>query len=212
MVPRVGQNGKDGGGFPTPVRASIHPMRRAPGLVILFASLVCLGTGCVRQTRVKQVDLVGQLAPTGQLKSFDGHKVNLVEPGEPTLVVFLASWCAPSRVEASRLVDLATRFKPRGLRIVAVAIDEAEGPDAVRRFVEERHIPFDIVMGTPAVSRAYGGTPVTPTVFLIDRGGRIEGQIVGMREMTNLEPAVEKLMAGDQTASVASLPRSAAGR
>ena len=187
-------------------------MRRAPGLFLCVLTLACLGAACVRQTRAKQADLVGQPAPTGALKSFDGHNVNLVERGQPTLLVFLASWCAPSRVEAARLVDLHARFKPRGLRIVAVAVDESEGPDAVRRFVEERHIAFDIVMGTAAVSRAYGGTPVTPTVFLIDREGRIEGQVVGMREMSTLEAAVERLVAGDRSSSSVALPRSTASR
>ena len=78
--------------------------------------------------------------------------------------------------------------------VVGVAIGEDEGPEAVRRFVEQRNIPFPVVMGTPEASAAYGGTPVTPTVFIVGREGRIERQLVGMREMGGLEAAVARLM------------------
>ena len=171
-------------------------MRRPPGPLLASLTVACLATSCVGPLRARQADLVGQAAPALVLKTFDGRSLRLVEKGQPTLLVFLASWCAPCRAEADRLVDLERRFHPRGLRIVGVAIDEPEGPDAVRRFAEERGINFPIVMGTSETSRAYGGTPVTPTAFLVGKEGRIEGQVVGMREMSYLESAVERLIDG----------------
>jgi thiol-disulfide isomerase/thioredoxin len=169
-------------------------MPRSPGRFIAVFLLACLQVGCLASLRGRQADMVGRAAPALELSTFDGRRVQLVELGHPTLLVFMASWCAPSKAEAERVAELARRYRRRGLRVVGVAIGEDEGPEAVRRFVEQRNIPFPVVMGTPEARAAYGGTPVTPTVFIVGPEGRIERQVVGMREMGGLEAAVARLM------------------
>jgi peroxiredoxin len=196
MVPSRQKLGKHFYGAPVQHlrdRAKIPPMRLPPWLAALLP-IASLLVSC-SHGRPKQPDLVGLSVPALELHTFDGQPVRLVEPGRPTLLVFLGTWCAPSRVEADRLVDLARRYQARGLRVVGVAVGETEGTEGVRRFAEQRDIPFPIVMGTPEARGAFGGTPVTPTAFVVGREGRIESQVVGMLEMSGLESAVSQLFA-----------------
>ena len=125
-----------------------------------------------------------------------GGIVQLVEPGQPTLLVFFSSWCAPSRHEAPRLVDLARRYAPRGLRVIGVAIGEVEGKEGLARFAEEARVEFPIVLGSPAATRAYGEMPVTPTVLLVGKAGTVVGQLSGMRQMGQLEGMLDNMLNG----------------
>jgi thiol-disulfide isomerase/thioredoxin len=145
--------------------------------------------------------LVGTTAPSLKLRTLQGRKVQLVEPGQPTLLVFFSSWCAPSRHEAPRLQDLAHRYAARGLRVVGVAIGEVEGKEGPARFVEEASVEFPIALGSPEVARAYGEMPVTPTVLLVGREGTVVGQLSGMRQMRQLESMVARLVNGEQASA-----------
>ncbi len=152
---------------------------------------------------VQRPTLVGSTAPHLALHSAEGQPVELIEDGRPTLLVFFSSWCAPSRHEAPRLVELARRYSARGLRVVGVAVGEVEGDDGVRQFVEQAHVEFPIALATPAAMRAYGELSATPAVFLVGRGGKVEGQLAGMRQMSQLEGMLAALLGPDRTTSAA---------
>src|SRR4051794_14839922 len=100
IVPRPPANGKRRRplGFAR-THARIRPMPR-------FAALLAAGCLCACAHGGAMPDLVGRLAPPLELTTFDGKPLRLVEPGRPTLLVFMASWCAPSKMEAGRLADL----------------------------------------------------------------------------------------------------------
>jgi len=73
-------------------------------------------------------------------------------------------------------------YRDRGL--VVVAIDIEESPEAVARWVRARGLTVPVVLDRDgAVTRAWQVT-VTPTVFLLDRQGRVRGKALGTRPWT----------------------------
>jgi len=62
--------------------------------------------------------------------------------GQPVVVTFWATWCAPCVKEFPDLVALATRR--RDVAFVSVSIDDKEDVVALERFVAQRKPPFPV--------------------------------------------------------------------
>lgn len=86
---------------------------------------------------------------------------------------------------------LYRELRPRGLEVVAV--DVREPPELVRRTVRERGYSMPVLLDvTGEVSGVGYGVFGPPTVYLIDRHGRLLARGVGPRDWTS--PAVRRLL------------------
>lgn len=97
--------------------------------------------------------------------------------GKVVLITFFASWCPPCRVELAELKTLAGAYRQKGLYIVAVNefedFDSLSNSNKLAAFLERADLPFSVVKGSPALSRALGTITRIPTVFIFDRRGRL---------------------------------------
>jgi thiol-disulfide isomerase/thioredoxin len=92
------------------------------------------------------------------------------------LVSFFASWCAPCKKELPLLVELDTRYRSLGLRIVGISIDKEEPAiSAARRLVTEHRVAYPVLSDRfNLLARRYlGDQAPLPSVFLIGRDGTI---------------------------------------
>jgi thiol-disulfide isomerase/thioredoxin len=92
------------------------------------------------------------------------------------LLSFFASWCAPCKKELPLLVDLDTRYRSLGLRVVGVSIDKEEpGIAAARRLLSDHRVAYPVLSDRfNFVARRYLGEQAPlPSVFLIRRDGTI---------------------------------------
>jgi thiol-disulfide isomerase/thioredoxin len=92
--------------------------------------------------------------------------------GQVVLLDVWASWCAPCREELPMLDDLARRLDAKGIRVVAVSIDEDR--TAALEFLRIREgwqlrVAHDPNQDVPRALRP----PKMPTSYVIDRGGRL---------------------------------------
>jgi thiol-disulfide isomerase/thioredoxin len=100
--------------------------------------------------------------------------------GQVVLVNFWATWCGPCRQEMPLLDHAGKTLADKGLRVVGVAIDDA---DAVRTFLKDNPVLYPILVddsnGTdPAL--IFGDTRgVLPYSVLIGRDGRLLDQRAG---------------------------------
>jgi thiol-disulfide isomerase/thioredoxin len=135
----------------------------------------------------------------------DGISRKVPRPGNVNLVVLWAAWCAPCRVEMPRIQALVRAHASRGLTAagIAVHIPEEIERDAASRFVAEAGILFPVFqvddpsyeqldllaqeMGRPGL--------VLPTVFIVDRGGRVL-DVLGGDQVGSLGEAIEALLSG----------------
>ena len=93
--------------------------------------------------------------------------------GSPVLLNVWATWCDPCREEMPSMQRLYDAYKDRGLKVVAVSIDDAGNEHLIREFAAEHHLTFDILHDShSAIMTAYQVRGV-PQSFLIAADGRI---------------------------------------
>ena len=86
---------------------------------------------------------------------------------------------------------LYREFRGQGLEVLL--IDFRESPDHVRRVVKERGYTAPVLLDVSGdvTGRVYGVWG-PPTVYLVDRGGRLVGRAVGRRDWST--PAARTFM------------------
>jgi cytochrome c biogenesis protein CcmG, thiol:disulfide interchange protein DsbE len=91
------------------------------------------------------------------------------------------------------LVRLSQGLGPKGLAVVGVAIDEG-GREKVKKFVDEFHVPYPVVMPERMSQMEYGLAGV-PATILVDRQGRVAKTYVGAVREADFRTDVETLLA-----------------
>ena len=146
---------------------------------------------------------VGELVPEFTVRTLQGDSARIAS-GEPvTLLHVWATWCGPCEKEFPEIEALQKEFGPRGLRIVAVSVDEGDD-DPVRKFVSEKGATFGIGRDPEgAVRRLYQGIGV-PESYLISADGRLLVRQFGAipEGAEAMRAAIEKALAANvQTTS-----------
>ncbi len=155
-------------------------------MIILFVA----GLGWVYLTRAQDPTLlvppgqrppspqVGFPAPDFSLAGVDGQTRHLADLiGQPVILNFWATWCPPCQAEMPALQALAGDDGNQGITVLGV--NQAEGLDQVRGFLQNKGIDFPVVLDTnAAVSQAYRVRSL-PTTFFIDREGVIDEIVIG---------------------------------
>ena len=110
----------------------------------------------------------GETRPSFALPDLDGARHELdPQDGRIVLVHFFATWCEPCREELSSLSHLLDRQGRVPISIVAVNV--AEVPARVRRFLETAPVRFPVLLDADrAVTKAWG-VSILPTTFVLDR-------------------------------------------
>jgi cytochrome c biogenesis protein CcmG, thiol:disulfide interchange protein DsbE len=126
----------------------------------------------------------GDLAPNFQLRDLTGNKVSLDEiRGNIVILDFWATWCPPCRMSIPELVDLQKRYKEKGVIILGISMDDPDGVtnNDLIAFSEKNNINYHILRADPKILMDYfGGASISiPTMFLVDRQGKIAAKHVG---------------------------------
>jgi thiol-disulfide isomerase/thioredoxin len=163
-------------------------MRRLLGACALIALLA----GCGGKTEEARVVPGG--APDFALPSLSGETVRLSSfTGKVVLLDFWATWCPPCRQLIPNLAALHQRLGERGLVVIGIALDQ-EGAEKVAPFVRQEKIPYPILLGNQAVTEAYGKVESIPTVFIIDRQGKMVRKLIGYHSLEELENQVKRYL------------------
>lgn len=157
------------------------------GLVLGAAALVKFGP------TIEGVE-VGKRAPDFHAVTLAGDSVRLHEKykGEVTLVNIWATWCIPCRTEMPAMEELFRELGPRGFRIVAVSIDEADRGD-VEAFAKEYGLTFDVLHDQSGKIQQIYQTTGVPESFLLDRDGVIVKKVIGEHPWSS--PANKRIIA-----------------
>lgn len=140
----------------------------------------------MRQFGKARAALEPMLLPKEPVLSPYGQSVSLADfEGEPMLVNFWATWCAPCVVELPSLDRFAAHYQGR-LRVVAVALEPTKTPNDIADFLKKRGIGefagyFD-ENGTFMRELAIRGLP---TSFLIGKDGHILYRFEGAADWTS---------------------------
>jgi len=139
------------------------------GRMLLGSELSPVGLG------VKAPDFSAQtLDPVPTTRTLDDYR------GDVLMVNIWATWCAPCRVEMPSIEQLHKSYGgDRGLRIVAVSIDDPGTAPQIRAFAQQYGLTFE-VLHDPAkrISNSYQITGYPETV-IVGRDGLIRKKLLG---------------------------------
>ena len=120
-------------------------------------------------------------APDFELEFLDGERRALSEfRGNVVFLNFWATWCPPCRQEMPSMQALHERYAESGLAVLAVDLQEADA--TVRKFVDDFHLSFSILLDTEGRIGGMYGVRSIPTTYIIDRKGMVLAGAVGARE------------------------------
>jgi peroxiredoxin len=105
--------------------------------------------------------------PDFTLPDLSGSMLSLQQQaGKVVLVHFFATWCEPCREELASLSRLTEGAL--GKRVSILAVNVAEVPLRVRRFLDTAPVTFPVVLDADrAVTRAWS-VAILPTTFVLD--------------------------------------------
>jgi len=136
--------------------------------------LTILTCGLVLTLAVSATAVSSEAAPDFSLTTLDGKTITKASlQGQPTLLMFWASWCGTCQHELPNVKALYERHKANGLQAVAIGFQDEEAN--IRGYVQAHQSTFvfpaayDTRNQVSTLFKARG----TPTFVLLDAQGRI---------------------------------------
>lgn len=118
--------------------------------------------------------------------------------GQPLIINFWATWCAPCRREIPLLQELRQRHRAERLEIVGIAIDFGA---AVQEFLRHTPIDYPLLVGEQqglAAAEQFGVEPVLPFSVFVDAQGRIIAVKIGELHREEADFILGEITALDQ--------------
>ena len=135
----------------------------------------------------------GAIAPNFSAPLADGGVLDLHETKAKVKVVdFWASWCMPCRSENVNLLQIYKRFRPRGLEIISVSLDENKQAwlQAIGQDGSNWKNVSDLKGFKSEIANEYGITAI-PATFILDEENRIVAKNLRGKE---LEKKIEEML------------------
>lgn len=155
------------------------------GLVFLANAIIrgdlSLGQGAaaLEGQPVETAPEKGAFAPDFNLLTPEGDEIRLSElRGQPVLINFWATWCAPCRIEMPAIQDRFTKFADEDFVVLAVDFDEPVGD--VVAFRDELELTFPILLDPGAEIQLLYRIRGYPSSFFVDEQGIIQVQHIGV--------------------------------
>lgn len=172
--------------------------------MMMTTKVVAVAVMLLAVVSVRGEQAVGTAAPAFSLKDLKGADVTMAQQaGKVVIVNFWATWCGPCKAEMPILMKLQQVHGPAGLVVLGVSMDE-EGASVITPWLQKTKfvvdgkptaMNFPILIGTPAVSTAFGEVEALPATFIIDRQGKIIQRIDGPIEFKDIDRTVKPLLA-----------------
>lgn len=131
---------------------------------ILFLALALIAATVVGRLRAPALE--GE-APPFTLRNLAGETVSLADfRGRTVVINFWATWCPPCRVELPSFANFA-RKNPE---IAVLGLSVQSPPDDLKKMVDDRGIPYPVLIVDGDTAEAYGVTSLPTTVVITPEG------------------------------------------
>ena len=136
------------------------------------------------------------------LKDMNGKNISLADfRGKIVFLNFWTTWCPACRVEMPSMEKLHQTLKNNDFAMVTINLQESVSQ--VKTFFKKFKLTFTALLDSTGEVGAYFGIRAIPTTYILDKTGRIIGQVSGPREWDSKEAIAlfENLMEKDTVAA-----------
>lgn len=132
------------------------------------------------------------------LNDLDGLPHSLYQlRGQPVMLNFWATWCAPCRAEMPELEAAYQKYQDQGLAILAINFDEPEA--RVRQFFyDELNLSFTPLLDNGGIVFERFGVFNLPATFFIDRQGSVAAIQLGPISQNQIEKNLSLIMSEEE--------------
>lgn len=148
-----------------------------------------------------QMRKVGDAAPVFALDDLEGKPFDLAKsaPEKVHLLVFWSIFCEPCKAEMPLIQRLYEQYKPKGFDVLAIAMDGEPMKKSIQGLVRQQGYTFRAFIDKLAADESFVvadpyGVAGTPTLYLVDRAGKIALAEVGRTSKEVLEAAIRKAL------------------
>lgn len=134
-------------------------------------------------------------APAATWTTMSGETLTLESMrGKVVLLDFWATWCKPCVKSMPELDALYRDYQARGLSVIGVSVDQGDDrAKKVSKFLSKKPVGYPIVIdGEEAASWEAFNVAALPTLYLIDREGRVVERWTGLVDMKAVRTAVDR--------------------
>ncbi|HMI56020.1 MAG TPA: TlpA disulfide reductase family protein [Gemmatimonadaceae bacterium] len=162
----------------------------AIGAVVIAITCV-VAYGATRYLRKELFPVaLGSKAPDFKAMTLDSiprQKTLADYRGRVLMINVWATWCLPCRVEMPSIEALHKAYGPKGLKVVAVSIDDPGTEETIRAFAKQYGLTFEILHDPKgAITDAYDITGY-PETFIIGKDGVIRKKLMSATDWNSPE-------------------------
>lgn len=173
-------------------------LRRAMQLCVTLVIVAVSACDRASSTVVKMTPLVvGATAPAYSTRALSGETLSFSGAAAHDVVLLnvWATWCTSCREEFHELEQLRAVYAARGLRVVAVSVDQG-GDLKVRQFVAAQKSTFPVAHDRDAKITSLYGVVGLPATYLIGRDGKVTWTLTGsfLVDSAGLKRALEQTL------------------
>jgi thiol-disulfide isomerase/thioredoxin len=162
-------------------------------------SMTPLSGGVPMIEGIKMIE-VGSVAPDFSVKDAGGAVYDFREEKgkKPTLLVFWSIFCEPCRFEMPVVQKLHEKYTDR-LSVVSVALDGEPLKNSILGFVKQEGYTFRVLVDELDEKEQFKvadpyGVAGTPTLFIVDRAGKVALAKVGRIKEEELEKTIQSVL------------------
>lgn len=160
-------------------------------MIVPFVLVGSVGCGSQQHQGARGVR-IGEPLPHAEFTTGRGERVSLADlRGNPAVINFWATWCAPCREEIPVLQAAYAVYAAEGVQFLAVT-DEL--PTTVRPFVEQMNMTLPVWYDPGGRAGARYAIQSIPTTFFLDADGRLAARHVGALTRHQLEAYLRRLL------------------
>ena len=141
----------------------------------------------------------GQIEPVFATVTYSMLPLNSAQVrGKPHLVFFWFTNCVPCGQTTPLLTKAYEKYSPQGFQVVYLNADRVLGlpyTDLLRAdYVRKQKIRFPVGHVTAVMQQSYAAVTVFPSMFVVNRQGRIVKHLVGLQSAEALDAAIQAAM------------------
>jgi peroxiredoxin len=147
---------------------------------LLIATLVLAGSLMVANARIAEGDVpappaIGATIGDFTLPDASGkeHSLTSLAGKNGSVLIFIAVQCPVSNAYNERMEKLAQDYQAKGINVIGINSNVAEGPEAVKAHAAEKKLTFPILKdaGNKIADRL--GASVTPEAYFLDGANKL---------------------------------------